>query len=108
MLDRRATAHRGGRVRLDELCDAPYVAALRNFLFLGKVSPSDSAFHQSAAAHGSLNEALRAVMNDGAPLLANWPQLLVLMAWATVTFFFALRLFKWQWERMKDILKDEG
>ncbi len=44
----------------------------------------------------ALNEALRAVMNDGAPLLANWPQLLVLIAWATITFFFALRLFRWQ------------
>lgn len=44
----------------------------------------------------ALNEALRAVMNDGAPLTATWLQLLILLAWAGISFVFALRLFRWQ------------
>lgn len=44
----------------------------------------------------ALNEAMRAVMNDGASLASNWPQLLILAAWAVVSFFFALKVFRWQ------------
>jgi ABC-2 type transport system permease protein len=44
----------------------------------------------------ALNDALRAVMNDGAPLAATLPQLAVLAAWGVVCFVLALRLFRWQ------------
>ena len=43
----------------------------------------------------ALNDALRAIMSDGASLLAVGPQLLVLAAWGLVSFFVALRLFRW-------------
>ncbi len=44
----------------------------------------------------ALNDALRAVINDGAPLAATAPKLLVMAAWAAVSFALALRLFRWQ------------
>jgi len=44
----------------------------------------------------ALNDALRAVINDGAPLPATWSQLLVLVVWGGVSFAVALRLFRWQ------------
>jgi len=43
----------------------------------------------------ALNDALRAVMGDGASLLAVGPQLLVLAVWGFVSFVVALRLFRW-------------
>src|SRR5664280_492669 len=44
----------------------------------------------------ALNDALRAVINDGAPLAATAHELLVMAAWAAVSFALALRLFRWQ------------
>jgi ABC-2 type transport system permease protein len=44
----------------------------------------------------ALNDALRSVMNEGAPLLASWSQLGVLVAWGLASFAVALRFFKWQ------------
>jgi ABC-type multidrug transport system permease subunit len=44
----------------------------------------------------ALNDSLRAVMNDGASLLATWPQMAVLAAWALVSFVLALKIFRWQ------------
>ena len=44
----------------------------------------------------ALNDALRAIVNDGASLLAVWPQLGVLTAWGVLSFGLALRLFRWQ------------
>ena len=44
----------------------------------------------------ALNDAFRAVYNDGLPLAATWPQLLILLAWMLVSFFAALKLFRWQ------------
>lgn len=44
----------------------------------------------------ALNNALRAVMNNGAPLTASWPELGVMIAWGAVSFALALRLFRWQ------------
>ncbi len=44
----------------------------------------------------ALNDALRAVINDGASLLATWPQLLVLGAWGGIAFVVALKSFRWQ------------
>ncbi|MEZ5293339.1 MAG: ABC transporter permease [Vicinamibacterales bacterium] len=43
----------------------------------------------------ALNDALRAVMNDGAPLTAVWRELAVLGAWGGVSSAAALRLFRW-------------
>ncbi len=43
----------------------------------------------------AFNDALRAVMNDGAPLLSQWAPLLVLAVWGVVTFSLALRWFRW-------------
>lgn len=44
----------------------------------------------------ALNDALRAVINDGAPLLRSWQELAVLAVWGAVTFAVALRIFRWQ------------
>src|SRR5947209_7835411 len=43
-----------------------------------------------------LNDAMRAVINDGVPLLHIIPALLALLAWAAVTFAVGLRFFRWQ------------
>jgi ABC-type multidrug transport system permease subunit len=42
-----------------------------------------------------LNDALRAVMLDGAPLASTAPQLAILAAWGAVSFVLALRFFRW-------------
>ena len=44
----------------------------------------------------ALNDALRAVMNEGLPLAARWPEVLLLTAWTVGTFVVALRVFRWQ------------
>lgn len=44
----------------------------------------------------ALNDALRAIMNDGASLASQWTELLLLAAWGVVTFVLALRFFRWQ------------
>jgi ABC-2 type transport system permease protein len=43
----------------------------------------------------ALNDALRAVMNDGEPLGAIWSELAILAAWGGVSFVAALKLFRW-------------
>lgn len=43
----------------------------------------------------ALNEALRAVMQEGAALPSLWPQIALLLAWSVLTFVLALRLFRW-------------
>lgn len=43
-----------------------------------------------------LNDALRAVINDGMPLMHVVPALLALLAWAAVTFAVGLKIFRWQ------------
>ncbi len=43
-----------------------------------------------------LNDALRAVINDGMPLTHVFPALLALLAWALVTFTVGLKIFRWQ------------
>ena len=42
------------------------------------------------------NDALRALMNEGASLLSVAPQLGVLVAWGLVSFFVALWIFRWE------------
>ena len=44
----------------------------------------------------ALNDALRAVMNDGKPLYAIWLELAVLAVWGLLSFGVALKIFKWQ------------
>jgi ABC-type multidrug transport system permease subunit len=44
----------------------------------------------------ALNDALRAVMNDGFGLVQIAPQLAVLTAWMIVTSFVGLKIFRWQ------------
>jgi len=44
----------------------------------------------------ALNTLLRAVMNEGAPLWANWANVAILLAWLLISFAVALRFFKWQ------------
>jgi hypothetical protein len=39
---------------------------------------------------------LRAVYNDGASLIACWPELAVLTAWGAVGFAVSLKTFRWQ------------
>ncbi len=43
-----------------------------------------------------LNDALRAVMNDAAPLIKVVPHLAVLAVWGIVTFAIGLKIFRWQ------------
>jgi len=44
----------------------------------------------------ALNTLLRAVMNEGAPLLSNWVHVAVLLSWLLVSFIVALKIFRWQ------------
>ncbi|MDQ6690870.1 MAG: ABC transporter permease [Gemmatimonadota bacterium] len=44
----------------------------------------------------ALNDALRANMLEGASFAAVSPQILVILAWGVVTFFAALKLFRWR------------
>ena len=43
----------------------------------------------------ALNDGLRAVILEGAPLAQVTPDLLILTAWGTVTFAIALKIFRW-------------
>ena len=43
-----------------------------------------------------VNDALRANMLEGASLAAVSPQLLIIAAWGVLTFFAALKLFRWR------------
>jgi ABC-type multidrug transport system permease subunit len=43
----------------------------------------------------ALNDGLRAIMLEGTPLLALWPQVLILGVWGIIPFLLALRYFKW-------------
>jgi ABC-2 type transport system permease protein len=44
----------------------------------------------------ALNDALRAVMIDGAPLAASIPLLGIVTVWGVLTFAVALKIFRWQ------------
>lgn len=44
----------------------------------------------------ALNDVMRAVMNDGAPLVSHWTQLAIVLTWGLVSFLVALRIFRWQ------------
>lgn len=44
----------------------------------------------------ALNEALRAVMNEGRPLAALAPELLILLLWGALSFALALWIFRWK------------
>jgi ABC-2 type transport system permease protein len=44
----------------------------------------------------ALNTLLRAVMNEGASLWANWMHVSILLAWLLVSFVVALKIFRWQ------------
>lgn len=44
----------------------------------------------------ALNEALRAIYNEGAGLMAVTPELALVVGWGAASFLLALRLFRWQ------------
>jgi ABC-2 type transport system permease protein len=44
----------------------------------------------------ALNQALRGIMLEGQSLMTLWPQLLLLLAYAVITFTIALRVFRWR------------
>ncbi len=44
----------------------------------------------------ALNDAMRAVINDGATLAATSTQIVILLVWGVVSFVVALRIFRWQ------------
>jgi ABC-2 type transport system permease protein len=44
----------------------------------------------------ALNTLLRAVMNEGASLGANWLPVSILLAWLLISFVVALKIFRWQ------------
>ena len=44
----------------------------------------------------ALNDALRAVMNEGAALSALGGEVAILIAWGVFPFALALKLFRWQ------------
>ena len=43
----------------------------------------------------ALNEALRASILEGTPLIHQWPRLLVMLLWGGVSFLLALKWFRW-------------
>lgn len=43
----------------------------------------------------ALIDALRAVMQDGAPLASQWSPIAIMLVWSVVSFFLALRFFRW-------------
>jgi len=43
----------------------------------------------------ALNDALRASILEGTPLLQQWPRLLVLVLWGGISFLLALKWFRW-------------
>jgi ABC-2 type transport system permease protein len=43
----------------------------------------------------ALNDALRASILEGQPLLHQWPRLLVLTLWGGISFLLAVRWFRW-------------
>ncbi len=43
----------------------------------------------------ALNDALRASILEGTPLMAQWPRLLVMILWGGISFLLALKLFRW-------------
>jgi ABC-type multidrug transport system permease subunit len=43
----------------------------------------------------ALNDALRAVMNDGFTVVQIAPQLAILAGWAIVSYFVGLKIFRW-------------
>jgi len=43
----------------------------------------------------ALNDALRASILEGTPLLQQWPRLLVMALWGGISFLLALKLFRW-------------
>jgi ABC-2 type transport system permease protein len=43
----------------------------------------------------ALNDALRASILEGTPLLQQWPRLLVMVLWGGISFVLALKLFRW-------------
>ena len=43
----------------------------------------------------ALNDALRASILEGTPLIHQWPQLLLMIAWGGISFVLALRWFRW-------------
>jgi len=44
----------------------------------------------------ALNDALRAVINQGSPWWSTLPELTVLVAWGVLSFVLALKIFRWQ------------
>jgi len=44
----------------------------------------------------ALNDALRAVVNEGRSVDTMLPQIAVLSLWAAISFVLALKLFRWQ------------
>ena len=44
----------------------------------------------------ALNNALRALMNEGASLSSNWIAIAILLAWCVISFVVALKIFRWQ------------
>jgi len=43
----------------------------------------------------ALNDALRASILEGTPILQQWPRLLVMIAWGGISFLLALKWFRW-------------
>ncbi|MGA9544446.1 MAG: ABC transporter permease [Candidatus Sulfotelmatobacter sp.] len=43
----------------------------------------------------ALTDALRACILEGTPLIHQWPQLLVMLLWGSISFVLALRWFRW-------------
>jgi hypothetical protein len=43
----------------------------------------------------ALNDALRASILEGTPLVQQWPRLLVMILWGGISFALALKLFRW-------------
>ncbi len=79
---------------LINLCTFPMIVVSGVFFstsrFPDAVQPAIRALPLTA-----LNDALRAVMVDGASVVSQAPQLLVLVLWGAASFVVALRIFRW-------------
>ena len=82
------------RKRPHESCHDAHVDFFWSVLFLRALSaviqPLIKALPLTA-----LNDALRASILEGTPLIHQWPRLLVMVLWGGVSFVLALRWFRW-------------
>ena len=95
LLSRRRAQDDRRRVAADEPRDDADVGVVRHLLLVRALPGRDAAVRSAPAADGA-NDALRAVMIEGAGFAGVGSELLVLAGWTVVSFVLALKLFRWE------------